>query len=62
MWVIAATDNHIGYMEKDSVRHQDSLEAFEEVLKAAKAQNVSVTYQPSKYAINFASVSCKYLE
>ena len=36
-----ATDNHIGFMEKDPVRYNDSLEAFEEVLKIAKSQDVS---------------------
>ena len=38
----AATDNHIGYMEKDVERCNDSLEAFEEVLRIAKEQEVSV--------------------
>lgn len=37
---VAATDNHIGFMEKDSVRGNDSLEAFEEILKIAKSQDV----------------------
>lgn len=41
MKILVATDNHIGYMEKDQVRFNDSLEAFEEVLKVAKAENVS---------------------
>ena len=31
-------------MEKDPVRFNDSLEAFEEVLKIAKAQNVRSSY------------------
>ena len=35
-----ATDNHIGYMEKDPVRYNDSLESFEEILEIAKSQNV----------------------
>ena len=39
----AATDNHIGFMEKDPVRFNDSLEAFEEILKVAKSQDVSET-------------------
>lgn len=41
MKILVATDNHIGYMEKDQVRFNDSLEAFEEVLKVAKSENVS---------------------
>lgn len=40
-WDFTATDNHIGFMEKDPVRFNDSLEAFEEVLKIAKSQDVS---------------------
>ena len=35
-----ATDNHIGYMEKDPIRCNDSLETFEEILKIAKAEEV----------------------
>lgn len=37
----AATDNHVGYLEKDQVRGNDSLETFEEVLKIAQEQEVS---------------------
>jgi len=36
-----ASDNHIGYMEKDPVRCNDSLESFEEVLRIAKDQEVT---------------------
>lgn len=43
---MTATDNHIGYMEKDPVRYRDSLEAFEEVLKTAKSQDVSTGHKP----------------
>lgn len=35
-----ATDNHIGFMEKDPIRCNDSLETFEEILKIAKAEEV----------------------
>lgn len=35
-----ASDNHIGYMEKDPVRCNDSLETFEEVLRTARDQEV----------------------
>jgi len=37
---LLATDNHIGYMEKDPVRYNDSLEAFEEILQIAESQDV----------------------
>ena len=46
----AATDNHIGYLEKDPVRCNDSLEAFEEVLKIAKDQEVQKQKRFKKFA------------
>lgn len=39
----SATDNHVGYLEKDQVRGGDSLEAFEEVLRIAQEQQVAIT-------------------
>lgn len=36
-----ATDNHLGYLEKDVMRRNDSLETFEEVLQIAKREKVS---------------------
>lgn len=38
---LIATDNHIGFMEKDPIRYNDSIEAFEEILQIAEAQHVS---------------------
>lgn len=35
-----ATDNHLGYMERDPIRRDDSFEAFEEVLQKAEAEEV----------------------
>ena len=32
---IIATDNHLGYLEKDPIRGQDSFIAFEEIFKEA---------------------------
>ncbi|KAJ3302181.1 meiotic recombination, partial [Gonapodya sp. JEL0774] len=34
--ILIATDNHLGYLEKDPVRSNDSFRAFEEVLQLAK--------------------------
>lgn len=31
MRVLIATDNHLGYMENDPLRREDSFEAFEEI-------------------------------
>jgi double-strand break repair protein MRE11 len=36
-----ATDNHIGYLEKDPVRGQDSFNAFREILQLARDREVS---------------------
>ncbi|KAF8726493.1 hypothetical protein AX14_007836 [Amanita brunnescens Koide BX004] len=33
--ILLATDNHIGYMERDPIRGQDSINTFEEVLQLA---------------------------
>ena len=38
--IVVSTDNHIGFMEKDAIRRDDSFLAFEEVLTTAKAQKV----------------------
>ena len=38
-----ATDNHVGYAERDPVRGNDSLVTFEEILRHAEHQQVNVT-------------------
>ncbi|KAL5499795.1 hypothetical protein EMCRGX_G011255 [Ephydatia muelleri] len=45
MKILIATDNHIGFMEKDPIRCNDSLETFEEILKIAKAEEVDFILQ-----------------
>ncbi|KAF9166818.1 Double-strand break repair protein mre11a [Actinomortierella ambigua] len=40
--ILVATDNHLGYLEKDPVRGNDSFEAFEEVLKLAADSEVDM--------------------
>lgn len=40
MRILVATDNHVGAMERDRVRRDDSFIAFEEILATAKAKNV----------------------
>lgn len=42
---ILATDCHLGYMEKDQVRGNDSLVTFEEILQIAKDKDVSSLLQ-----------------
>ncbi|KAJ3053886.1 Double-strand break repair protein mre11a, partial [Rhizophlyctis rosea] len=38
--ILLATDNHVGYMEKDPIRGNDSFDSFEEVLKIGQERNV----------------------
>ena len=46
-----ATDNHIGYMERDPIRGQDSINTFREILQLAVKYDVSC----------FSNVGCKLL-
>lgn len=40
--IMLATDNHIGYMERDPVRGQDSIRTFEEILQLAAQHDVDL--------------------
>ena len=40
--IMLATDNHIGYMERDPVRGQDSINTFREILQLAVKNDVRV--------------------
>ncbi|KAG9320917.1 hypothetical protein KVV02_001722 [Mortierella alpina] len=40
--ILVATDNHLGYLEKDPVRGDDSFEAFEELLEIAAKSEVDM--------------------
>jgi double-strand break repair protein MRE11 len=40
--ILVATDNHLGYMEKDPVRGQDSFRTFEEILQYAHQFDVDM--------------------
>lgn len=37
-----ATDNHIGYLERDPIRGQDAINTFEEILQLAVKNDVRV--------------------
>ena len=39
--IMLATDNHIGYNERDPVRGQDSINTFKEILQLAVKHDVS---------------------
>jgi hypothetical protein len=45
--VMVSTDNHLGYLERDPIRGNDSFAAFEEVLLLAKRHNVSELFYTS---------------
>ncbi|KAI9283217.1 Metallo-dependent phosphatase-like protein [Sporodiniella umbellata] len=38
--ILIATDNHLGYLERDPIRGKDSFETFEEILQIAQLQQV----------------------
>ncbi|KAH8249174.1 hypothetical protein KR032_006977 [Drosophila birchii] len=40
--ILVATDNHLGYGEKDAVRGEDSFNAFEEILELAVSEDVDM--------------------
>lgn len=39
--IMLATDNHIGYLERDPVRGQDAINTFREILQLAVKHDVS---------------------
>jgi hypothetical protein len=43
--VMLATDNHIGYLERDPVRGQDAINTFEEILQLAVKHDVRCQYR-----------------
>lgn len=43
--VLVATDIHLGYMEKDEVRRQDSFQAFEEICSIAEKKKVTANHR-----------------
>lgn len=42
--ILLATDNHIGYLERDPVRGQDAINTFEEILQLAVKHEVPLTH------------------
>ena len=45
--ILLATDNHIGYLERDPVRGQDSINTFREVLQLAVKHDVRAVVKTS---------------
>ncbi|RKF56622.1 Double-strand break repair protein mus-23 [Golovinomyces cichoracearum] len=40
--ILVATDNHVGYEERDAIRKDDSWKSFDEVMQLAKSQDVDM--------------------
>lgn len=40
--IMLATDNHIGYLERDPIRGQDAINTFEEILQLAVRHDVRI--------------------
>ena len=40
--ILVATDNHVGYAERDQVRGDDSWRTFQEIMEIAKARDVDM--------------------
>jgi hypothetical protein len=38
--ILVATDSHVGYAERETLRKDDSWQAFDEVMSLAKSQDV----------------------
>ncbi|CAO3596207.1 unnamed protein product [Absidia cylindrospora] len=59
--ILIATDNHIGYLEDDPVRGQDSFSSFEEILKLAQHHQVDfILLGGDLFHHNRPSRSCLY--
>jgi double-strand break repair protein MRE11 len=40
--ILIATDNHLGYLEKDPIRGNDSFKTFEEILQIAQSKDIDM--------------------
>jgi double-strand break repair protein MRE11 len=50
--ILLATDNHIGYLERDPIRGQDSINTFREILQLAVKHEVSDLYSLASVLMN----------
>ena len=52
--ILLATDNHIGYLERDPIRGQDSINTFKEILQLAVKHDVgSASLGRAVFAIRY---------
>ncbi|KAI8088075.1 Metallo-dependent phosphatase-like protein [Gilbertella persicaria] len=59
--ILIATDNHLGYLERDPIRGQDSFKAFREILQIAETEKVDfILLGGDLFHHNRPSRSCLY--
>lgn len=44
--ILVATDNHVGYEERDPIRKDDSWQTFDEIMTLARTQDVGAAATP----------------
>ena len=71
--ILLATDNHIGYLERDPVRGQDSINTFREILQLAVKHDVRISVKTtlfvrhwdcpiSQWPVSLRSILCSWVE
>lgn len=46
--ILVATDNHVGFEERDAIRKDDSWRTFDEILTLARTEDVRTLYDSSR--------------
>src|SRR5271156_5270398 len=49
--ILIATDNHVGYAERDPIRGNDSIVTFNEIMELAKERDVSTPPFPYNFCL-----------
>lgn len=59
--ILVATDNHVGYEERDPIRKDDSWQTFDEIINMARKEDVRRNITPTcSLRCIFPSGSCSY--
>lgn len=53
--MLVATDNHVGYEERDSIRKDDSWKTFDEIINLARKQDVSDSRASTSLTVPYAA-------
>jgi hypothetical protein len=56
--ILVATDNHVGYAERDPVRGNDSFETFDEIMQLGKDRDVSLPTR--RQGLGLHRTTCSY--